>query len=157
MKLGFLGNGCCKLGLGLNFRGIISALKYNFESVLGWSVLNATIESVVSGIVGNCAKITNTVGGTVGRAYISFKTIPGKTYNLSLWEKNGTAAGTAYIGTAASDSSIWDAGALNSAVWKQTTHSFTAIGTTTWITLFVLSSTLGHYVHYDELRITLNP
>lgn len=123
------------------------------DSVDGWTA-NGFAASVGGGYSGNCAKVQNVSGA----GYIAqrFRTVAGRSYNVSYFFKMGSiSGGRVKIGTAPNDASLWSTSEHSNAVWTGYAWigAFVATGSETWITLCNTTSGDGDYTYWDSVSV----
>jgi hypothetical protein len=109
----------------------------------GWTAQAGATLSVVSGAL----RVTNGTA-TYGIAYQSVPTVIGKTYQISCSAVGGTGSFHMYVGVGAGGNTLLDTTAAG-------VFTFTASTTTSYISLFANSSTLGVYYEFDNISVKL--
>lgn len=127
----------------------------NFDTdTTGWTASSATLASVASGQSGNCLEITETGSVNPGQAYQDITTVVGRTYKMSFYFKQGTAAeGKVHVGTTADHDAILSSFPLTDVAWTQHNVAFVATETTTRITLESVDPTAGETSLFDEVVV----
>lgn len=128
----------------------------NFTSdTTGWTAVNATLSSEAGGQAGNCLKVLNN-GAVNGYAYQAITTVPGQSYTLKGYQKEGTSdiPGKVLVGTTQGGSELGSADPTN-ASWLQWTVTFTATTRTTYIALQCNGVNLTDFTLFDTLTITV--
>jgi hypothetical protein len=119
----------------------------------GWTIVNASAESIAGGAIGNAVVITNTPAWGLIRQGISV-TIA-SVYELSLYHVNGDTGAIVYVGndlTCSTEYALFYPGAAS---WTTYSQYFTPTATTVWLCLQVSSDVTGATTKFDELSIFL--
>jgi hypothetical protein len=117
----------------------------------GWSGSGATLSVVVAG------RLRVTVVSSYGSARSSFATEIGKIYQYNFNRFNGTAGNNSIrIGTSNGGAQILNVFASNSEA--PVSGFFVATATTTYLTLYAWSTTVGNYAEYNNISVKeINP
>lgn len=115
----------------------------------------SSIASVAGGQSGNCLQVTNT-GAVDGFGYATMQTVIGKTYEINLYHKNGTATGKIQVSGANAGGTEVINQTVNDANWTLYTIQFTATATTMWISLRN-SNVSGGTGLWDEVNVKVVP
>jgi len=123
----------------------------------GWTAGSAIYTIVadggVTGIGDAALKVeVDSVGNPNVR--IGFSTEIGASYLFNSYHKHGDSTkGVIRIGSTSAQDDLLTFDNLVDATWTQQTGTFTAITTTTWVTLLPISSTIGKYELFDNVSV----
>lgn len=131
-------------------------LNGGFVNIDNWTAVNSNLNSVGGGLSGNCLEVTND-GTFYGFAHQSFTTVVGGVYSVTYSFKKGTGAlGNLAIGTGPGGATIYSGPYINDATWTTRTFTFTATGTTTYLSLINATNVDHETALWDSISVTMS-
>jgi len=117
------------------------------------AVSGAVLSSVAGGFSGNCLQLQQPTTSIV-YASQTFPTVPGVTYRVVVYHKDGTAGtGRLLIGTSQTGGQYINISTISSVAWTRYEHSFTATDTLAYMTLGARAGGAGDYQLYDSISV----
>lgn len=120
----------------------------------GWTAAGgATLSSVSGGVSGNCLRIST--GGAGAQARQTLTTVAGHKYTVFAALKPGSTDGCAVkVGTTEGAGDLWTSQTVKTTTaWRFVVGTFTAAGTTTYLSLCDMGTAEGITTHFDEVSV----
>ena len=117
------------------------------------AVSGAVLSSVAGGISGNCLQVQQPTTAIVYASQV-FPTIPGATYAVSFYHKDGTGGtGRLLIGTSQTGGQYVNISALTSASWTEYEYTFVATDNVAYFTVAARAGAASDTQLYDSVSV----
>jgi len=117
------------------------------------AVSGAVLSSVAGGISGNCLQVQQPTTAIVYASQV-FPTIPGATYAVSFYHKDGTGgSGRLLLGTSQTGGQYVNISTLTSASWTEYEYTFVATSNVAYFTVAARAGAAGDTQLYDSVSV----